>query len=289
MKTVKTIFVAAFISSALTTFAFDWPHSNATSDSMASDFGQLRGGVINSSVIFKEDAEVYSSDKGKAIAIIDDHSDDFGWFESPLGTAIIIAHNDGLTTVYGNLTSESLHENVKDETEIINRARLGTSGNSAWQEDSNGLEFKVYDRKNLAAVNPKILMPRIPKEPHLEAGTISLCDKNGTFHQIGSERRLPAGTYFVYKTRQISCVPYKTIVSVNGDTVETIVYDTLKESNGKLVLNGNSGYSISDVYPEKDKQLLAKINLVKGQSTVTVSLVNIQENTTTLNYKLDIY
>ncbi|MBQ0040249.1 MAG: M23 family metallopeptidase [Treponema sp.] len=286
----KTIF---FLSSALMAlssgaWAFDWPVAETTSDSISSDFGQLRGGIISTSVIYKTDAEVHSADAGSVIAVIDDHSDDYGWFESALGTAVIISHSDGLSSVYGNLNADSMEENLGDKEKVTATTKIATSGNTAWQEEANGLEFKVFDKKNIAAVNPKILMPRVAKEPHLEAGTISLCDKNGIFHNIGSEKRLASGTYLVYKTRQ-PVSPYKTIVAVNGATEETIVFDTIKESNGQLCANGNSSYPTSTVYPNKERQLLAKIQLAKGQSTITVTLMNIQENTTMLNYKLDIY
>lgn len=269
--------------------AFDWPLQETNSDTIISDFGQLIGGNISTSVIYKDDAEVCSSDAGSVIAVIDDHSDDFGWFESSLGAAAIVSHSDGLATVYANLNSDSLQENLGEATKISNKGKIATSGNSAWQAESNGLEFKVFDRKNLAAVNPKILMPRIAKEPHLEAGTVYLLDKNGNYHNINTEKRLAPGTYFVYKLRQNKAVPYKTIVAVNGDSAETIVYDTITEKEGKLCLSGNASYSTKDMYPDNDKQLLAKILLTKGQSTLTITLVNIQENSTLLNYKLDIY
>ncbi|MDO4505710.1 MAG: M23 family metallopeptidase [Spirochaetales bacterium] len=269
--------------------AFDWPLAETTPDTVASGFGQLRGGTLSSSVIYKEDAVVRSSDDGIVIAVIDDQSEAFGWFESSLGTAAIISHSDGLSTVYGNLNSNSLHETLGETERIKAYGKIATSGNSGWQESSNGLEFKVFDKKNLASVNPKILMPRVVKEPHLEAGSVYLMDKNGNFRNINTEKRIAAGTYFVYKTRQSKVVPYKTIVAVNGETAETIVYDTIKENNGKLGLTGNGHYSTQDIYPDEEKQLLAKVQLTKGQSTLTITLVNIQENSTLIHYKLDIY
>lgn len=284
---IVTASLAALALSSIS--AFDWPITETSSETIISEFGQLRGKTLSSSIIYKEDAEVRSSDDGIVIAVIDDQSDAFGWFESALGSAAIISHSDGLSTVYGNLNQDSLEENLGEAERIKAYGKIATSGNTAWQEESNGLEFKVFDKKNLAAVNPKILMPRIAKENHLEAGTVYLLDKNGNFRNINTEKRIASGTYFVYKTRQSKAVPYKTIVAVNGETAETVIYNTIKETSGKLGLTGNSHYSTQDIYPEDDKQLLAKIQLTKGQSTLTITLVNIQENTTLLNYKLDIY
>lgn len=269
--------------------AFEWPQAETTADSLHSEFGQLRGGVLSSSIIYKDIAQIHSSEEGTVTAVITNHDDDFGWFESSLGTSVIISHGDGLSTVYSNLNDEYLNTSLTENLDIKAKVEIGKSGYTAWQEENNGLEFKVYDRKNLSAVNPKLLMPRITREVPLETGTLTLVDKNGTAHSIAQERRLPAGTYMIYKSRQTNAVPFKTIVSINGESVETIVYDTLKVNEGFLGVNGNNHYAINEVYPDNDRLLLAKTQLSKGQNTLTVTLLNIQENAVSVTYKLDIY
>lgn len=286
-KQIITLFLASLFIN--TFFAFDWPLEETNYETINSEFAQLNGKALSSSLIYKEEAEVFASDKGNIIAIIDDNSDSFGWFESSLGSAVIISHNDGLSTVYANLNSESMNENISNKTTINAKDKIAISGNSAWQEENNGLEFKVFDKKNLAAVNPKILMPKISKEPRLEIGTVYFLDKQGNFHNIITEKKLSAETYYIYKTRQNKITPYKTIVAINGETNETIVYDTVKEKNGKLGLIGNNHYSIKEIYPDNNKQLLAKIQLSKGQNILTITLVNEQDTPIFQNYKLDAY
>ncbi len=289
MKKQALLSTAFILFSGFCMQAFEWPQAETTADSIHSEFGQLRGGVLSSSIIYKDIAQIHASDEGTITAVITNHDDDFGWFESSLGTTVIISHGDGLSTVYSNLDDDYLNSNLTENLNIKAREDIGKSGYTAWQEKSNGLEFKVYDRKNLSAVNPKLLMPRIAREVPLETGGLTLVDKNGTAHNVAQEKRLAAGTYLIYKTRQTNAVPFKTIVAVNGESVETIVYDTLKVNEGFLGVNGNNHYAINEVYPDNDKFLLAKAQLSKGQNTLTVTLVNIQENAVSVTYKLDIY
>ena len=202
---------------------------------------------------------------------------------------MIVSHEDGLSTVYANLDDSTISKELEEKQFVESGEYLGTSGNTGWQEGQSCLEFKVFDSKNNSAVNPRILMPRAGRELPLTMGTITLTDKNGVSHNLLNERRLPAGKYYVYRTRQNVAVPYKTITAVNGATVENISYDVLKESNGKLCVKGNEHYSVKEIYPDSTKQLAGIVQLNKGSSTLTITIVNILNSASTISYKLDIY
>ncbi|MGN0728131.1 peptidoglycan DD-metalloendopeptidase family protein [Treponema sp.] len=285
----KTISALVLAAAGFYAVSFDWPQKEIQTDSFFSYFGQLRGNTISSSLIFKDSSEIKAADKGKVIAVISDHSDDFGWFESALGNSIIISHNDGLSTVYSNLDDGSIPAKIEADGSVESGEYLGISGNSGWQEGESYLEFKVFDSENSSAVNPRILMPRTGKELPLSAGTITLIDSNGTSRNLLIERRLPAGKYRVYRTRQNVAVPYKTIVSVNGTTVESISYDVLTESSGKLGVSGNSHYSVKEIYPDSTRQLAGIVQLNKGSCTLGITVVNILNSASSISYKLDIY
>lgn len=289
----KTAFIASagvLLLAATALYSFDWPQKETESDSFYSYFGQLRGGTISSSLIFRDASDVKACEKGIVSVVIMDHSDDFGWFDSALGNTIIIAHKDQLETVYANLDSDAIPKKFISSTqEVKSGESLGQSGMSGWQEGESCLEFKVVDTKNATAVNPRILMPRIGRELPLISGQITLADKNGTYHNLLNERKLPSGFYSVYRQRQEIAVPAKTIVSVNGATVETISYDTLKEKNGKLGAEGNAHYAKSSIYPDGTKQLVANIQFPKGHTTLTITTFNILGQSNSISYNLDIY
>ncbi|MBQ4236847.1 MAG: M23 family metallopeptidase [Treponema sp.] len=286
-KTAAAVLALSVV--AATALAFDWPQDETSSDSFFSYFGQFRGGTMESSLIFRDASTVKAADSGHVAAIITEHTNDYGWFESTLGNAVIIAHDYGFSTIYGNLDEETLHPELFDMDTVSVGQEFGESGNSGWQEGQSCLEFQVIDVEQGLAINPRNLMPRIGKELPLSVGTVSLDDKNGLTHLLVLEKNLPAGKYAVYHTRQDISVPYKTVVSLNGATVESISYDSMKEVNGKLCVTGNSTYPASTIYPDEKRQLLGNVQLNHGLNRLDVTLVDILGDTKTVTYNLEAY
>ena len=268
--------------------AFDWPQEGIAADSFYSYFGQLRGGRIETSLIFTDNSDVKAADEGTIAIIISEHNSDFGWFESTLGNAVVIAHKNDLVTSYGNLDGDTIPKPLYETETIKAKTMLGASGNSGWQQSQSCLELQVLDTKNRSAINPRLLMPRIGNELPLELGTLTLDDNDGKTYSLGSVRNLPAGMYTLYRTRQEVAVPYRTNVGVNGVTVESISYDTIFENNGQLCVMGNQKYSIKELYPDDKRQLLAVLRLTRGHSTLQVTLIDLLEHTKQVTYNIDI-
>lgn len=269
------------------TGAFDWPQDETDAGSFRSYFAQLRGSRIESSIVFRESSsDVKAAESGIVSLVMGEHSGDFGWFESPLGNAVVISHADSISTVYGNLDEDGLSPNLYGS--IIGGSKIGESGNSSWHEGESGLEFQVLDTANKSCINPRLLMPRIGKELELLIGSLSLDDREGKTHYLLNERNLPAGTYRLYHERQDVAVPYKTQVSLNGLTVESISYDTLIESKGSLCVQGNEKYSVKDLYPDSKRRLLSVIYLAHGHSTLSVTVVDILGESHQIKYNIDI-
>lgn len=277
---LSTIFIAGSLS------AFDWPQNETEANSFFSYFGQLRGGQIGSSLVFNDTSAIKAADAGTVSIILSDHNNETGWFESPLGNAVILTHENGLQTVYGNLEQEGLITGSNQD--IPTGTVIGQSGNSGWQEGVSCMEFKVIDTKNKTTVNPRLLMPRIGKELELIIGDLSFEDKEGKIHHLVNERNFTAGTYLLYHTRQNVAMPYKTNVSINGTTIENILYDKLESHNGTLCAVGNSNYDVTKIYPDSKRHLLAVVRLTKGHSTLSVTLSDILGATRSITYNIDV-
>ena len=282
------VFMIALFVASSALFAFNWPQAQTNSDSFHSYFGQLRGSTIGSSLIFRDNSEIKSADSGELLALITEHTDDFGWVESPLGNAVILGHNDSRVSIYANLDEENLSSALKGDQRIQSGTTLGTSGNSGWQDGQSCLEFKVLDTKAGIAINPRMLMPKIGEELPLSMGYITLDDDKGVTHYLVNERNLKAGTYYIYKTKDQTDVPFRTIVAINGATVERISYDTLKEYNGRLCVVGNNNYPVEVMYPDSQRMLLGKISLPHGHVGLSVTVVNMLNSAQSLTYKLEV-
>ena len=84
----KTILIAVIIFSAFNAFGFDWPQAEVTKNSFNSYFGQNRGGILSTSVIFSEPEEVKAAEDGFITAILTENSDDSAFFPSTLGSEV---------------------------------------------------------------------------------------------------------------------------------------------------------------------------------------------------------
>jgi murein DD-endopeptidase MepM/ murein hydrolase activator NlpD len=280
----KTIISTLLILTSLSAFSFDWPQAEVTKNSFNSYFGQNRGGTLSSSIIFSEPEEVKAAENGYITAILTENSDDSEFFPSTLGTAVILAHNDELISVYGNLDEETL--TIKNEKELDAGAIIASSGSSGYQENNSNLEFKIIDAKNKSAINPNVLMPRAEEELPLSLSGIMIVNKNNDYYDINTYKTYSSGLYKIYFKRNPIAAPYKTTVSINGVLVDQLSYDMITQENNKLCIIGKKKYTASDVFPNNDLQLLGEAMFTPGRATLGLTISDMLGNVKQLNYNI---
>ncbi len=280
----KTIISTLLILTSLSAFSFDWPQAEVTKNSFNSYFGQNRGGTLSTSIIFSEPEEVKAAENGYITAILTENSDDSEFFPSTLGTAVILAHNDELISVYGNLDEETL--TIKNEKELDAGAIIASSGSSGYQENNSNLEFKIIDAKNKSAINPNVLMPRAEEELPLSLSGIMIVNKNNDYYDINTYKTYSSGLYKIYFKRNPIAAPYKTTVSINGVLVDQLSYDMITQENNKLCIIGKKKYTASDVFPNNDLQLLGEAMFTPGRATLGLTISDMLGNVKQLNYNI---
>ena len=284
MKKIIILSVALLITISL--FSFDWPQANVSKNSFNSYFGQNRGGILSTSVIFSEPEEVKAAEDGYITAILTENNDDCDFFPSTLGTAVILAHNDELISVYGNLDAETLTLKNEDEHNIDAGATIASSGNSGYQNNKGNLEFKIIDSKNKTAINPIVLMPRSSEEIPLTLTGIIIVNKNNDYYDINTYKTYSSGLYKVYFKRNPIATPYKTSVSINGVIVDQLSYDMIAQENNKLCIIGKKKYTDADIFPNDELQLLGEVMFTPGRATLGLSISDILGNVKQLNYNI---
>ena len=282
----KTLLTIACLFTALNAFCFDWPQNEITKDSFDSYFGQNRGGILSTSIIFSEPEEVKAAEEGYIIAVLTENSDDSDFFPSTLGTAVILSHNDDLISVYGNLDAQTLTIKNENERNVDAGAIIASSGNSGYQQDHGNLEFQIIDAKNKSAINPKVLMPRAEEEMPLSLSGIMIGSKNNDFYDINDYKTFNSGLYKVYFKRNPIASPYKTSVSINGVIVDQLSYDMITQENNKLCIIGKKKYTAADIFPNEDLQLLGEAMFTPGRVTLGLSISDMLGNTKQLNYNI---
>lgn len=286
MKRSLLFFTTILLCSISMAFAFDWPQNEVTKDSYSSYFGQKRGEIISTSICFAEPSEIKAAEDGFILAILTEYNDDTDFFPSTLGTAVILAHEDNLLSVYGNIDQETLTLHGDNEHFVDSGAIIGSSGNTGWQNETSHLEFQIIDTKNKSAINPKVLMPRSETELPLNLNGIFVENKNHDFFDINTYKTFTSGLYRVYQKRNAVAVPYKTNVYINGVIVDQISYDTVIQENGKLCINGKKKYTSTDTYPNDSLQLLGESMFTPGRITLGLSEADILGNIKQANYNI---
>ena len=280
--------IAALVLAALPLTAFDWPQDEVLSDTFYSYFGQLRGGIISTSLVFADVSDIKAADNGYVVAVINEYDDDSVFFPSALGNAVILAHGDDLITVYGNIDKETIPPAIYTSENAVTGPVFGSSGNAGWQQGRSSLEFQTIDTSNGNAVNPRVLMPRIGQELALSLTGITLENK-GMRYDLLVQRTLPAGLYRVYRQRQSVAIPYKTRVVVNGIVADEISYDQLIQNGVSVYAVGRKNYPKEALYPDERLQLLGEATLTPGKNTLGIALTDILGAVTATSYSLTIY
>lgn len=281
--------IATAIAVVIPVFAYDWPQANVDAEKFHTFFGQKRTDTICPSLIFAESEVARSTDDGEISVIITEHDDGFNWFESALGTAVIVNHEDSLVTVYGNLDTDEFNNTLYEAPKVATGTEFAPTGNSAWQADDSYLEFQIIDTKNENYVNPLILMPRIIQKDGLTVTGISLKNKFGKEYDLETQKNIPSGVYKIYKTRQSKAIPYKTTVFVNGSESERITYDTIKQQDSELAVEGRNLYSEKELYPDDKLILMGELYLPNGKDTISVIVTDFSGKEQSRVFNLTVY
>lgn len=272
-------------------FGFDWPISDSDTNSVASYFGQNKGGVLSTSLIFSTPSEVHSTENGKVLMLLTEETDDNDFFPSTLGTAFIVQHNDNLISVYGNLDTDYIaSDKIIQNMDIISTGDvLGVTGDSSWQDKKTSLEFQILDTLNKSAINPQILLSKTGTKNKISIQNIFLENKNGELFDLRVTKTFPSGIYRFYETRDEITVPYKSSILINGVLSDQISYDTIIQENGKSCVIGKKKYSSSDIYPNEKILLLGEAMLTSGRTALTFTVQNIFDETKQAVYTISVY
>lgn len=287
MKACKkaALAVAAFFLAAEFSQAFEWPARDFNGENLKATFAQNRNGRFNSSQIFREVDEVTATDNGRLTIVIFEHQDGSPWFESTLGNCAIVAHEDSLVSVYGNLDEKSADSSSKKRN-IVSGTSIGKVGDSAWSDAPSSLEFQILDTSKKNILNPLMLMPRVSSMQDSALDGITLENRLGRVSELSSTRSIQAGTYNVYKIRRDLNPSYSSTIYLNGTELESIVKDTLKMENGLLAISGRRAYSADVFYPDSSREFLGRIVIPHGNNTVTITVRNNLEKERSLTYNV---
>ncbi len=263
-------------------YAFDWAQKPVRASSL---FSEIRGDSFNAGVVFASPGEVAVAEEGHVIMMLASNSSNMGWFESPLGNAVIVAHKNDMMSVYSNLNNIRLEQGKR---EVVAGEVLGVSGQSAWSDGSEGAGFQIMDTKMKRLINPAVLMQDLPQSQRVPVTGVIAVNRNGESFPLYNGAIFKAGAYTLYMDRPATGMIHGSSVALNGEVKETINYDTLEKIDNSLVVFGNKSYHYNEIYIQDDKMRLADILLARGTNTIEISLSNVGETESFARHRISV-
>lgn len=265
----KNLYIFLFFMTFLYSYSFEWPVENP---SLLRLFAQKDEASVSQSLVFKEVDAVRASGYGKHIISIE-KKNSRRFFPSTLGNALIFIDDEGLQSVYANLSDTDLFTSRK-ETE--SGSIIGHTGNSAWTEEKS-LIFQVADVRNNVLINPLLFMPEIEEKIQPQIKNTVLAGTDNQPINLENIKKIKQGSYNLYSSVYDfiekdgpGLVPFRITVSINGMNIADLPFEVLS-SDGKSLYLKNKETSLSLLYQKDGAIHLGKINLPSGKIELIIT------------------
>lgn len=268
MKHRAILAVLVLILAAGAAVALEWPTGVFKPERL---FGQRSAGVFESSLVLQDAETVRAAGHGRMLLTLSPGGFN-GGFPGTLGDAVILVHEDGLMTIYGNLKQDSL---LVEQGGIEARALIGQGGASGWAR-TGSLLFQVMDRQRGTLLNPLLLLPAFRDTRQPQIRNVVAVSSNGQSIALSSVRTLRQGRWALYADISDTIdgitgefAPFRITTTINGTEQSTIPYETLRTENGRLVISSET-VSSETLYRDPVRIYLGTVSLVRGRADIAI-------------------
>jgi hypothetical protein len=274
--------------------AFDWPLDRVV---LTSTFGEHRGDHFHSGIDLGGGKQpIYPISPGELVFFYREQQD-YTSLPTGLGNFLVLQHQGGIQSLYAHLEEGS----VNPKRRLYDRSRaLGTVGSSGYSSGIH-LHLTIIDTEMGTIINPLLLLPPIPdgqapeiREVYLQSGQDRInLEEQRTLNRSGD--RLYATIYDLREdvTFLWKFAPYKVFLSQDGREITSFTFDSLyraplaEGSTENLVLM-NTELAFTDIYESPWRLDLGEINLVPGETTLTIFASDFAGNESSREYTLTI-
>lgn len=264
----KTCIIVALVCTAFGMWAFEWPVSDPKPVRL---FGQRSSGVIERGITVGTSDTVRAAGHGQLLLTLATNHNMNG-FPGTLGNAVLVAHDEGLVSVYGNLEST---DPVADRIRIESLSILSRTGGSGWGTGTD-LLFQILDSEKKTLLNPLLLLPALKDTKGTMIRNVIAVSATGQIHPLGTVKSVRQGIWRLYadvtdtmngSTGELS--PFRISVLVNGSEYAAIPFELLKESRGQLFLSAPE-YTRDNLYTDPERTFLGELKLTRGKTDISI-------------------
>lgn len=220
---------------------------------------------------FSETDSVRAAGNGKLLITLEKNRN-FTGFPGTLGNAVILVHDEGLATVYGNLaTTDRLETAANPESQSI----LAPAGSGAWGGDRE-VRFEVLDLANKTVLNPLMLLPAMKDTKGPRIRNAVAVSETGQTYTLGTTKYVKQGQYRLYadvadslETGSADYAPFRITVLVNGKEQMAMPFEIMKSKDGAVFLS-RPDFTFSRLYADPERIFLGAITFMRGKTDVSL-------------------
>ncbi len=276
---LATLFVASSTFTASLLYGWQWPVADGM---ISATFGQLHHGGFSRGVVLGGGDAVHPASDGEIV-----FSFGVGEFAHPLGSYIVLQHDGGFRTLYGNLDPATVlvpPDTATGEFTVEPSQRLAAVGSSGYATGRQ-TTFEIIDDELDAFVNPLLILPeradrRTPVvgriliergSEQLEAGAVTPIVAPATVALVAEIYDAGAATGYL----QI-LAPYEIVVEHDGAEARRITYETLQARGGSFLLGGR--YAAEQLYRGERMVHLGEVEVTTEPVTITITVRDFSGN-----------
>lgn len=248
--------------------AFEWP---VIPVNPAVLFGQRNGGIMSRGMAFSDADSVRAAGNGQILIVLEKNRN-FTGFPGTLGNAVILVHDEGLATVYGNLeTTDRLETEARLESQTV----LAPAGSGAWGS-AREMRFQVLDLANKTVLNPLMLLPALKDTKGPRIRNAVAVSETGQTYTLGTTKYVKQGQYRLYadvsdnlENGTIEYAPFRITVQVNGKEQLAMPFEIMKSQDGAVFLS-RPDFSFSKLYADPERIFLGAITFMRGKTDISL-------------------
>jgi hypothetical protein len=286
MATLHATTLRAILSATILVFSaapclsLDWPVAVRT---LTGTFGENRGDHFHNGIdIGGGSQDVHPVMAGELVFRYDETSD-YSSLPRGLGTFVVLRHSQNVLSEYCHLASGTLGP-VKESYGVADT--IGILGETGHAQGPH-LHFALYDEEAGSMVNPLALLPSLAdnQPPMIRRVILAVGDQRQILTDGATIRSgkvdILADVFDLREDVRFSwpLAPYSVLVSIDGDEVARIYFDTLQVQGGRTVL-GAHGPPREGLYDTDGLIRCATLDLRAGSSHLRITLRDFAGNET---------
>lgn len=297
----KTLLALPLLSAALAAYSLEWPLARPE---VLSLFGQKTEGGIEHGIVMEGENTMRAAGDGVVLATISENRNMTG-FPSTLGNAVVLAHSDGIVSVYGNLESTEM---VEGKVQIETNAVISRTGKSAWEsrqdEDDQQASrrgfciFQLMDQRQNALLNPLLLLSAASDTALPIIRSVRLESQSGQSYNPDVSQYIAGGLYRVYvsvadsfeRNSQQQLAPFRISVIVNGIEASAVSFETMAKKRNIIVPHSTPEYLDGSIpiYSEDNAIYAGNISLSRGRAEIIIAARDFAGNERTAPFMLQV-